>query len=105
MVHTPDLLSNLSIYQYHEGELPSKKTICKAHWISEDANNTKVEKLDILKDTICHHNFNLQSYAVKWGHELVTLVDKPSYKPRPRPRSRKNVIILIEIHKAESTYC
>ena len=55
-VHTPDLASNLNIYQCHENEVPRKSKLCILRWTSESANYQLV-KLAMLKDVAPYEFF------------------------------------------------
>lgn len=79
VVHTPETMNNLPIYQYHEAEGDRKKKLCSLHWISEGVN-TRLIKLDALKDKIPYSNLSIQPYAIEWGHALINL-GKPFRRP------------------------
>lgn len=78
-VHTPDLMSNLPVYQYHENAVGSKRGLCKLRWTSESAN-TRIIQPDASKDVIEYRNFAIQPFVVEWGHALVNL-GNPCRKP------------------------
>ena len=79
VVHTPETMNNLPIYQYHEAEGDRKKKLCSLRWISEGVN-TRLIKVDALKDKIKYQNLGIQPYAIEWGHALINL-GKPFRNP------------------------
>mmetsp|Transcript_2019 Transcript_2019/g.3067 ORF Transcript_2019/g.3067 Transcript_2019/m.3067 type:complete len:231 (+) Transcript_2019:257-949(+) len=79
VVHTPETMNNLPLYQYHEAEGDRKKKLCSLRWISEGVN-TRLIKLDALKDKISYSNLSIQPYAIEWGHALINL-GKPFRRP------------------------
>ena len=79
VVHTPETMNNLPLYQYHEAEGERKKQLCSLRWISEGVN-TRLIKLDALKDKITYNNLSIQPYAIEWGHALINL-GRPFRRP------------------------